>query len=98
MPWPIPCRNFAFWVHRVMLATDYPRQDGVFPYAPAFLRGRLKSISKESTQQVMAGGALGFYGVTGRETRFEKLLESHAKCNSLNLRGHRVLTGLIYML
>ncbi len=49
--------------HKVMWATDYPHQDGFFPGAPEMLRNRLASISKESADQVMAGGALGFYGV-----------------------------------
>ena len=46
-----------------MWATDYPHQDGFFPGAPEMLRNRLASISKESADQVMAGGALGFYRV-----------------------------------
>ena len=50
--------------HKIMWATDYPHQDGFFPGAPAMLRERLQSMSKESAHQVMAGGALGFYGVT----------------------------------
>lgn len=49
--------------HKVMWATDYPHQDGFFPGAPEMLRNRLASISKESADQVMAGGALGFYRV-----------------------------------
>ena len=49
--------------HKVMWATDYPHQDGFFPGAPEMLRNRLASISKASADQVMAGGALGFYGV-----------------------------------
>jgi uncharacterized protein len=50
--------------HKVMWATDYPHQDGFFPDAPKMVRERLGSLSTEQKHQVMAGGALGFYGVT----------------------------------
>jgi predicted TIM-barrel fold metal-dependent hydrolase len=50
--------------HKVMWATDYPHQDGFFPDAPKMVRDRLGSLSAEAKHQVMAGGALGFYGVT----------------------------------
>ena len=50
--------------HKVMWATDYPHQDGFFPDGPKMVRDRLGSLSAEAKHQVMAGGALGFYGVT----------------------------------
>ena len=49
--------------HKIMWATDYPHQDGFFPSAPKMMRDRLESLSSEAKYQVMAGGALGFYGV-----------------------------------
>jgi predicted TIM-barrel fold metal-dependent hydrolase len=49
--------------HKIMWATDYPHQDGFFPGAPKMMRDRLSSLSAESAHQVMAGGALGFYGM-----------------------------------
>jgi uncharacterized protein len=49
--------------HKIMWATDYPHQDGFFPGAPKMMRDRLGSLSTEAAHQVMAGGALGFYGL-----------------------------------
>jgi predicted TIM-barrel fold metal-dependent hydrolase len=49
--------------HKIMWATDYPHQDGFFPGAPQMMRDRLASVSPETARQVMAGGALGFYGM-----------------------------------
>ena len=49
--------------HKIMWATDYPHQDGFFPGAPQMIRDRLGPLSAEAKRQVMAGGALGFYGV-----------------------------------
>lgn len=49
--------------HKIMWATDYPHQDGFFPGAPKMMRDRLGSLSSETAHQVMAGGALGFYGM-----------------------------------
>ena len=49
--------------HKIMWATDYPHQDGFFPGAPQMMRDRLGSLSPEAAHQVMAGGALGFYGM-----------------------------------
>jgi uncharacterized protein len=46
-----------------MWATDYPHQDGFFPGAPQMLRERLGRLSPEAKHQVLAGGALGFYGL-----------------------------------
>src|SRR5258707_13194716 len=48
--------------HKIMWATDYPHQDGFFPGAPQMVRDRLGPLSPAARQQVMAGGALGFYG------------------------------------
>jgi len=47
-----------------MWATDYPHQDGFFPGAPQMLRERLGPLSSEAKHQVLAGGALGFYGLS----------------------------------
>jgi predicted TIM-barrel fold metal-dependent hydrolase len=49
--------------HKIMWATDYPHQDGFFPGAPKMMRDRLASVSPETAHQVMAGGALRFYGI-----------------------------------
>jgi hypothetical protein len=46
-----------------MWATDYPHPDGFFPGAPAMVRQRLEGLSEETKRQVMAGGAMGFYGL-----------------------------------
>jgi uncharacterized protein len=46
-----------------MWATDYPHQDGFFPGAPKMLRDRLGPLSAEAKHQVLAGGAMGFYGL-----------------------------------
>jgi predicted TIM-barrel fold metal-dependent hydrolase len=50
--------------HKIMWATDYPHQDGFFPGAPQMLRDRVKTLSPEAQHQVLAGGALGFYGMS----------------------------------
>lgn len=50
--------------HKIMWATDYPHQDGFFPGAPKMLRDRLGPLSAEAKHQVMAGGSLGFYGLS----------------------------------
>jgi hypothetical protein len=52
--------------HKIMSATDYPHQDGFFPGAPQMMRERLGPLSPEAKHQVLAGGALGFYGLSGR--------------------------------
>jgi len=49
--------------HKIMWATDYPHSDGFFPGAPQMLRERLGPLSPEAKHQVLAGGALGFYGL-----------------------------------
>jgi predicted TIM-barrel fold metal-dependent hydrolase len=49
--------------HKIMWATDYPHQDGFFPGAPQMVRDRLGPLSPQAKHQVLAGGALGFYGM-----------------------------------
>jgi predicted TIM-barrel fold metal-dependent hydrolase len=53
--------------HKIMWATDYPHQDGFFPGAPQMLRERLGPLSPEAKHQVLAGGALGFYGLRAND-------------------------------
>jgi predicted TIM-barrel fold metal-dependent hydrolase len=47
--------------HKILWATDYPHPDGFFPGAPAMMQKNLEGLSAETKQQVMAGGAKGFY-------------------------------------
>jgi predicted TIM-barrel fold metal-dependent hydrolase len=49
--------------HKIMWATDYPHQDGFFPGAPQMIRERLEPLSPAAKHQVLAGGAMGFYGL-----------------------------------
>jgi predicted TIM-barrel fold metal-dependent hydrolase len=49
--------------HKIMWATDYPHQDGFFPGAPKMVESHLAGLSAETKRQVMAGGAMGFYGL-----------------------------------
>jgi uncharacterized protein len=49
--------------HKIMWATDYPHPDGFFPGAPDMVRKQLVGLSAETQHQVMAGGAMGFYGL-----------------------------------
>jgi predicted TIM-barrel fold metal-dependent hydrolase len=49
--------------HKIMWATDYPHRDGFFPGAPQMFRDRLGRLAPEAKHQVMAGGAMGFYGL-----------------------------------
>jgi len=49
--------------HKIMWATDYPHSDGFFPEAPEMIRERLEPLSPDARHQVMAGGAMGFYGL-----------------------------------
>jgi uncharacterized protein len=49
--------------HKIMWATDYPHPDGFFPGAPDMVRERIKGLSPETQYQVLAGGAMGFYGM-----------------------------------
>ena len=48
---------------RILWATDYTHPDGFFPGAPAMVRKQLETLSPETRRQVMAGGAMGFYGL-----------------------------------
>jgi predicted TIM-barrel fold metal-dependent hydrolase len=50
--------------HKIMWATDYPHPDGFFPGAPDMVRKQLVGLSAETSHQVMAGGAMGFYGLS----------------------------------
>jgi predicted TIM-barrel fold metal-dependent hydrolase len=49
--------------HKIMWATDYPHPDGFFPGAPDMVKKQLVGLSAETRHQVMAGGAMGFYGL-----------------------------------
>ncbi len=49
---------------KIMWATDYPHRDGFFPGAPDMVRERLKGTSPETQHGVLAGGAIGFYGLS----------------------------------
>jgi predicted TIM-barrel fold metal-dependent hydrolase len=49
--------------HKIMWATDYPHPDGFFPGAPKMIAKQLEGLSAETKHQVMAGGAMGFYGL-----------------------------------
>jgi predicted TIM-barrel fold metal-dependent hydrolase len=48
---------------RILWATDYPHPDGFFPGAPQMMLDRLEGTSAETKHGVMAGGAMGFYGL-----------------------------------
>jgi predicted TIM-barrel fold metal-dependent hydrolase len=50
--------------HKIMWATDYPHPVGFFPGAPDMVRNQLEGLSPETKYQVMAGGAMGFYGLS----------------------------------
>jgi len=49
--------------HKILWATDYPHRDGFFPGAPQMIKDRLIGAPPEVTHQVLAGGAMGFYGL-----------------------------------
>src|SRR5215212_5823691 len=49
--------------HKILWATDYPHRDGFFPGAPEMLKERIKGLSSETQHKIMAGGAIGFYGL-----------------------------------
>jgi len=49
--------------NKIMWATDYPHRDGFFPGAPDMVRERLKGTSAATQKGVLAGGAMGFYGL-----------------------------------
>jgi predicted TIM-barrel fold metal-dependent hydrolase len=49
--------------NKIMWATDYPHSDGFFPGAPDMLKKQLEGLSAATRHGVMAGGAMGFYGL-----------------------------------
>jgi uncharacterized protein len=49
--------------NKIMWATDYPHPDGFFPGAPKMIQKQLEGLSDETKRGVMAGGAMGFYGL-----------------------------------
>ena len=49
--------------HKILWATDYPHRDGFFPGAPQMIKVRMAGASPEVQHQVLAGGAMGFYGL-----------------------------------
>jgi hypothetical protein len=49
--------------HKILWATDYPHPDGFFPGAPKMMLDRLEGVSPGTRRQVVAGGAIGFYGL-----------------------------------
>jgi predicted TIM-barrel fold metal-dependent hydrolase len=49
--------------HKILWATDYPHADGFFPGAPDLIAKR-PELSPETKQQILAGGAMGFYALT----------------------------------
>jgi uncharacterized protein len=49
--------------HKILWATDYPHPDGFFPGAPKMIEQRMQGLSPETKHQIMAGGAMGFYGL-----------------------------------
>jgi hypothetical protein len=49
--------------HKIMWATDYPHSGGFFPAAPQMIGKWLAPLSAEAKHQVLAGGAMGFYGL-----------------------------------
>jgi len=49
--------------NKIMWATDYPHPDGFFPGAPKMIQKQLEGLSPETKHGVMAGGAMGFYGL-----------------------------------
>jgi hypothetical protein len=49
--------------NKILWATDCPHHDSFFPGAPQMIRDRLAGASPEVQHQVMAGGAMAFYGL-----------------------------------
>ena len=49
--------------HKILWATDYPHRDGFFPGAPQMIKDRMGGVSLEVQYQVLAAGAMGFYGL-----------------------------------
>ena len=48
--------------HKILWATDYPHPDGFFPGAPAMIADR-PELSAKTKHQILAGGAMQFYGL-----------------------------------
>jgi len=48
---------------KILWATDYPHPDGFFPGAPKMMMDRMEGLSPQTKRGVMAGGAMGFYGL-----------------------------------
>ena len=48
--------------HKILWATDYPHPDGFFPGAPDLIAKR-PALSPATKHQILAGGAIGFYGL-----------------------------------
>jgi hypothetical protein len=44
--------------HKIMWATEYPHSNGFFPGAPQMIREQSRA-----KHQILAGDAMGFYGV-----------------------------------
>jgi len=49
--------------HKILWATDYRHRDGFFPGAPQMIKDRMAGASPEVQHKVLAGGAIGFYGL-----------------------------------
>jgi len=49
--------------NKIMWATDYPHPDGFFPGAPDMVKKQLEGLSPATKHGVLAGGAMGFYGL-----------------------------------
>jgi hypothetical protein len=49
--------------NKILWATDYPHSDGFFPGAPKMILDPLEGVSPETRHGVVAGGAMGFYGL-----------------------------------
>jgi uncharacterized protein len=48
--------------HKILWATDYPHPDGFFPGAPDLIAKRSR-LSPQTKHEILAGGAMGFYGL-----------------------------------
>ena len=49
--------------HKILWATDYPHADGFFPGAPALIAKQTAALSETSQSEILAGGAMRFYGL-----------------------------------
>jgi hypothetical protein len=51
--------------HKIVWATDSPHADGFFPGPAQMIHERLEALScrGKASRQVLAGGAMGFYGL-----------------------------------